>query len=140
MTLSFAMPETGFQLMGDKVYDFDPTKDYYYKPVSQTIEPEYSKAAKRKEWSTFIGYAGQIPHPDTVKLLNYAFIQFIKLMGDEYQDFADKLLDESKPIENQQGGQQMLEQQTGMAPSNQNMIPQSGAEEDTRGMANIGVF
>jgi len=139
MTLSFAMPETGFKLMGDKIFDFDPTKDYYYKPISQTIEPEYSKAAKRKEWSTIIGYAGQIPHPDTVKLLNYAFAQFIKLMGDEYADFADKLLNESKPIENQQG-QQMMEQQTGMAPSNQNMIPMSGQETDARGMANVGIF
>jgi hypothetical protein len=71
-------------------------------------------------------------------MLNYAFVQFVKLMGDEYSDFADKLLDESKPIENQ-GGPGQVEQQ-GMAMSNQNMIPQSGAELDTRGMANIGVF
>lgn len=139
MTFSFAMPETGFQLMGEKIYDFDPSKDYYYKPVSQTIEPEYSKAAKRKEWSTIIGYAAQIPHEDTVKLLNYAFAQFIKLMGDEYQDFADKLLDESKPIQNE-GGTEMVAGQTGMAPSNQNMIPQSTAETDARGIANVGIF
>ena len=139
MTFTFALPETGMKLMGDKIYDFDPTKDYYYKPISQTIEPEYSKAAKRKEWSTIIGYAAQIPHKDTVKLLNYAFSQFIKLMGDEYADFADKLLDESQPIQNE-GGTSMQEGQTGMAPSNQNMIPQSGQETDARGMANIGVF
>ena len=138
MTAVFAMPETGAKLMGDKLYDFDPSKDYFYKPVSQTIEPEYSKAAKRKEWSTLIGYIAQIEHPDRVKLLNYAMIQFIKLMGDEYQDFGDKLLDESQPIQSDSAG--MLEGQTGMVPSNQNMIPQSGMETDARGMANVGTF
>ena len=34
MTGAFAFPETGVKLMGDKVFNFDPAKDYFYKPVS----------------------------------------------------------------------------------------------------------
>ena len=143
MTFMFAKPETGYRLMGEKVYDFDPSKDYWYKPLSQSIEPEYSKAAKRKEWATLIGYTQQLlgVHPDAPKMLNYCYLQFIKLMGDEYANFGTKFLDESKPVAPQGGqGQGMLTGGNGMPMSNQNMIPQSGGELDARGQANIGAF
>lgn len=136
MTFMFAKPETGYRLMGEKVYNFDPSKDYWYKPLSQSIEPEHSKMAKRKEWATLIGYTQQLLgiHPDAPKMLNYCYLQFIKLMGDEYTNFATTFLDENKPITPQGGqGQQMLEGGGGMPMSNQNMIPMSGQEMDTRG-------
>jgi hypothetical protein len=140
MTLQFAKPETGFKLMGDKVYEFNPSKDYYYKPLSQSIEPEHSKLAKRKEWTTLFGYAAQIPHPDAVKMLNYIFGEITKLMGDEYANFNEKMLGESVPIENTQGGGGMQEASGAGAVSNQNLIPMTGAELGTRGIANIGTI
>ena len=136
MTFMFAKPETAYRLMGEKVYNFDPSKDYWYKPLSQSIEPEYSKAAKRKEWTTLFGYAAQLlgVHPDAPKMLNYIYNEFVKLMGDEYANFATTFLDERKPITPQGGqGQQMLAGGGGMPTSNQNMVPMSGAEMDTRG-------
>jgi len=143
MTFMFAKPETGYRLMGEKVYDFDPSKDYWYKPLSQSIEPEHSKAAKRKEWATLFGYAAQLlgVHPDAVKMLNYIYSQYVKLMGDEYSNFATTFLDEKKPVTPQGGqGRQMLESGNTMPMSNQNMIPQTSSEQDARGMANIGNF
>ena len=137
-TYTFAFPETGIKLMGNKVYDFNPSKDYYYKPLSQSIEPEYSKANKRKEWATLFGYAAQIPHPDTVKMINYIFGEYVKLMGDEHVNFADKFLGENQPIQ-QQGGVGAVPNQ-GVPMSNQAGIPQGGMERDARGMANITGF
>jgi hypothetical protein len=138
MTYQFAKPETGIELMGDKVFDFDPQKNYYYKPLSQSIEPEYSKLAKRKEWSTILGYLAQIPHPDTVRAVNYVLGEIFKLMGDEYSNFSDKFYREEIPIQNQQG--QEMVQQGSVPVSNQNLLPMSGAEMGTRGIANIGTF
>jgi len=150
MTWQFAKPETGYKLMGEKVYDFDPGKDYYYKPLSQSIEPEYSKIAKRKEWTTLFGYAAQMAtvHPDGVKMLNYIFSQIAMLMGDEHANFATKFLNEAIPAM-EQGGQQgganggagtmMAGANAGMV-SNQNMLPMTGAEMGTRGIANIGAY
>lgn len=138
MTYVFAFPETGIKLMGDKVYDFDPSKDYYYKPLSQSIEPEYSKANKRKEWMTLFGYAAQIPHPDTVKMINYIFGEIVSLMGDEHVNFADKFLGENQSIQDQGGVGAVPNQDVPM--SNQAGIPQGGMERDARGMANITGF
>ncbi len=132
MTYQFAKPETGFKLMGDKVYDFDPTRNYYYKLVSQTIETEESKMMKRKEWTTILGYVAQIQHPDAVKIINYILTEIIKLMGDEYANFAEKKLAEHVPI--QQG--QIPQAQPGLPesapPSNQSGIPMSAGEQATR--------
>ena len=142
MTFSLAKPQTGLKLMGDKVYNFDPSKDYYYKPLSQTIEPEHSKMAKRKEWSTLLGYVAQIQHPDTVKMFNYILGEFVKLMGDEYENFGDKFLNEQIPIQNQSGGGGvgMLPGGNAAPASNQAGIAMSGPELDARGQANVGVF
>ncbi len=140
MTFRFAKPQTGYALMKDKVYDFDPSREYYYKPVSQSIEPEYSKAAKRKELTTIIGYLAQIAtlHPDGVKALNYALFKFFKLFGDENEDIANMLMNQNVPM--QEGGVGMTETPQTMAGSNQYLLPASGPELDARGMADIRAF
>jgi hypothetical protein len=139
MTAVFAKPETGMQLMGEKVFDFNPDRNYFYKPLSQSIEPEYSKMAKRKEWTTILGYLMQAQHPDAVKMVNYIMGEIVKLMGDEYENFSEKFLDEAQPMQQQEGGVGMV-QQGGMPVSNQNNVPMSGAEMGTRGIADIGTF
>ena len=143
MTWQFAKPETGYRLMGEKVYDFDPALDYYYKPLSQSIEPEYSKLAKRKEWTTLFGYAAQMAqiHPDGIKMVNYIFGQIAMLMGDEHANFANKFLNEAVPAVQEGGGAGAMMPSVSAAPvSNQNLIPMSGTEMGTRGIANIGAY
>jgi hypothetical protein len=133
MTYQYATEDTAYKLMGEKMYDFNPGLDYFYKPLSQSIEPEYSKMAKRKDWATIIGYISNMPpNPKTFALLNYMIGEYIKLMGDEYQNVRTKLLDESAPIESGGGS---TASQGGMPMSNQNMIPMSGAEQTTRGIS-----
>lgn len=118
--------------MGEKVFDFDPSKEYFYTPVSQSIEPEYSKQNKVKLWIQVLGYVSNIPHPDIVNSLNYVMTQIFKYMGDEFVNFGDKLLDPQKPLQ-QAGGQALPEGQAGTPASNQTGIQQSGVEEFTRG-------
>jgi hypothetical protein len=130
MTWTFAKPETGFKLMGDKVYDFDPSKDYYYKPLSQSIETDQSKMMKRKEWTTLLGYIAQMQHPDSVKLVNYILGEIAKLMGDEYVNFIEKQLNENVPI--QQGGQAQPGGGSAIPASNQNAMLMSPSEMSTR--------
>jgi hypothetical protein len=145
MTFAYAKSDTGIELMGEKVYDFDPSKPYYYKPVSQAIEPEYSKIAKRKEWTTLLGYVIQLVgvHPDAVKMVNYIIAEYTKLMGDEQSNVVPMLLGEDEPIA-PQGGAGAPGANIGgaeaMAVSNQAGVPMSGAEMGTRGIANIGAF
>lgn len=102
MTYRFATDKTGFKLMGDKMADFNPSLDFYYTPLSQSIETEASKMTKRREWTQLYQITAQIQHPDTPKRLNQIYGEIVKLMGDEYENVIP--LDEKTPV--QQGGQQ----------------------------------
>jgi len=131
MTYRFAFPETGEKLMGRKVVDFDPTRDYTYKPLSQSIESEQSKMAKIRMWQQVAQMVVQIQHPDTVNMLNYCFGEICKLMGDEYVNFAEAFLGTDVAI---QSSRQMGSQAEGMegTPTNQNMVPMTGQEAYAR--------
>ena len=134
MTLRFAQPETGLKLMGDKVYDFDPTLEYTYKPVSSAVETEHSKFTKFKNLDMMLAKTVQIQHPDAMKLVNKILSDMYRLLGDEYSEYSNALLDESIPIENKAGSQAGP---TGGGPSNQAGIPQSGGEMAAREFANV---
>ena len=85
--------------MGQKVSDFDPTRDYTFKPLSQSIETEQSKMAKVRVWKELTALIIQIQHPDTVSAFNYTFDKICALMGDEYVNFADAFLNPEIPIQ-----------------------------------------
>jgi hypothetical protein len=147
MTYVFAKPETGLKLMGEKVYDFNPGLDYFYKPLSQSIEPEYSRAAKRKEWATIIGYLIQLVavRPDVINLINYSLSEFVKLMGDEFSNVSKVLMNPQQPNLPEatggagvQGPGGVPAMTSSMPVSNQNMTPQTGMEQSARGMAQVG--
>jgi hypothetical protein len=130
MTFKFAQPETAEKLMGDKVFDFDPSKDYYYKPVSASIETEQSKAAKVQKWTQILGPVTQLQHPDTVKIVNYILTQMFTYMGDEFVNFGNQLLNPQEPI--QPGGVGSQPAGQGEVPSNQFGVPQSAGETQAR--------
>lgn len=130
MTHQFAHQDTAFKLMGQKAQNFDPSKDYWYKPVSQSIESEFSKMTKTKNWVQLLGYVTQLGHPDAVKLINFCLRKIFTYMGDEYVNFADSLLDPKKPMVPPGEPNQPTAIDSGM--SNQNMIPQSGMEANVR--------
>jgi len=134
MTFTFAKPETGQKLMGDKVFNFDPSKNYYYKPVSASIETEQSKQMKVGKWQQMLSSVIQIQHPDAVKMANHIMTQIAALLGDEYVNFADNLLNPEQPIDQSGAGSQEAVQ--GQVASNQFGIPQSTGETQTREVAN----
>lgn len=131
MTYQFAQEETGFKLMGDKLEDFDPSLDYFYKPVSQSIESEQSKSAKVQQWTQILGYMTQIVQgrQDGPDVINYILTQIFKYMGDEFANFGNSLLNPQEAI---QGAAGQVEGQ-GIPNSNQNNIPQSPLEQGARG-------
>jgi len=129
MTWSFAEKETAEKLLGAKIDDFDPSKDYFFKPVSQAVESEYSKINKVKMWTQVLGYIVNLRHPDTVKLVNHIMKNIFVYMGDEFVNFANSMLDETKPIEGKGGSAEGSP--TGA--SNQYGIQQSPTETTIRG-------
>ena len=133
MTFSFAFPETGYKLMGEKVYDFNPALDYMFKPLSQSIESEQSKTAKIKIYDQLLMKIAQIQHPDTVLAFNYVFGKMCELMGDEYVNFAKAFLGTDVPIQGK-GTAQGGGEGGGMegAPSNQYQVPMGADEAGAR--------
>jgi hypothetical protein len=120
--------DTALKLFGDKLLDFNPDGDYYWKPVSQSIETEYSKGTKIKQLTNMMGLIVQVPNPKTAQLLNYMTAKALSLMGDEFDVFAKFLLDPNAPLPIP--GQQTPQQ--GQATSNQTGLPQSDIETGAR--------
>lgn len=139
MTYAFAFPQTGERLMGDRIFDFDPSRDYTYKPLSQSIETEQSKMAKVKILDQLLSRIMTVQHPDTVVAFNYIFGKICELLGDEFANFGEAFLGTDVPIigkaglaiQEQQGGGQEQMAMGGM-PSNQYQLPMSPMEGGTR--------
>ena len=132
MTSKFAHPSTGEKLMGDKVYDFDPNGDYIYKPLTQAIETEASKAAKVKTIISMLGYVAPIQNRKIANLVNLMLTRIFETYGDEYEDFKDALLEEDgQPL--QPTGNQGAPAE--MAVSNQNNMAITPSEMRARGDA-----
>ena len=128
MTWQFAKPETGHRLMGDRVFDFNPNYEYWFRPLSQSIETEYSKDNKIQRWTQILTVVMQSGHPEAAKAFNYIMAKIAKLDGDEYEQFAEMFLNPSMPM--QQGGSPA--NTGGPAVSNQNGLPMSIPEQTTR--------
>jgi hypothetical protein len=131
MTHQFAREETAMKLMGQKAYDFDPSKEYWFKPVSQSVENEQSKQNKITKWIQLVGYLTNLQHPDAVKMINYILKQLFTYMGDEFVNFGNVMLNEQQPIQGGSG-----QQEASSTPmTNQSAVPQSVMEQMTRGGA-----
>ena len=129
MTWTFAKPETGEKLMGDKVFDFDPLLNYTYKPLSQSIETDHAKGLKIKNWITILGYVMTGQHPDMVNLVNMIITKIAELMGDEYSAFAHNLLNPDVPLN---PNELQPQEQGGSGASNQFDIQQGATEQGVR--------
>ena len=132
MTKQLAQPETAKKLMGKLRFDFNPKYDIYYKPVSASIDSDNSRNAKMQLWQRNMQIAGSIPHPNSARMVNFAWGKMCELSGDEFDAFKYAFLDENTPI---QHGQQAPQAQ-GEPVSNQNMLPMSSEEQTTREAVN----
>ena len=125
MTYAFARPKTATRLMAESVYDFDPDGEYAYTPVSSNIETEYNKNKKLALIDQMLGRVASVPNPKTPMVLNYLLAKAFELLGSEFPDYKDVLLDTSP--ESQQAAMQGGKN-TGVAMPDQNMSPTSNQE------------
>jgi hypothetical protein len=116
--------------MGDKVYDFDPNGDYIYKPLTQAIETESSKANKVKVYSSLLGYLAPIQNPKIANLVNLLITRIFEAYGDEFEDFKDAMLEENGQALQPTGNQGAP---ADMAVSNQNNMAITPQEMRARG-------
>ena len=131
MTYAFAREETAFKLMGKKIYNFNPEFNYFYKPLSQSIQTEHSKSEKIKLWTGILGYVVNIAHPDATMIFNFIILKISELMGDEYVNVMNMLLSPDQPL--QQGKDQGRCRATGGGAQNQYGQPQGATEQAARG-------
>jgi hypothetical protein len=134
MFAQFAQEETVMKMMGseENLIAFNPNYDYFYKPVTGTIETEYSKANKIREATTLLGYVMQSPNPKAPIVANMLLAEIFETWGKEKEKFVGMLLDEESPVTEQSGPGDV---EGGAAPvSNQNVIPMSGMERNMRGI------
>ena len=132
MTWQFAHEDTALKLFGNEemLLAFEPANDYFYKPITSSIETEYSKEAKIRNLTAIIGYVSQVPNPNTLKVVNMLIADIMDLMGKEIAQYKEMLFDESAPPP-----ESGADQQAGNAvpASNQAGVPQSGQEMAARG-------
>ena len=134
MTYQFAEPETAIELMSDMAYYFDPTKDFWYKPVSSAIEQEYSKQNKIQNTITMLQAVMPVlnGHPDGPRIVNEFVKRVLTLQGEEFEEINAALFGENTPF---QGPGGTPEGGGGPTPvSNQNNVPMSIAEQGARGI------
>jgi hypothetical protein len=133
MTWQHATAQDALELMGqEKVQFFNPLLDYYYKPLSQSIETDSSKNAKVNHWTAILGYVANMQHPNAPNLFNYIISKIATLMGDEYTNLEDKLLDPQQPMQPGESPESPAGQIAGGAPSNQYGAPIEEPEAATR--------
>jgi hypothetical protein len=140
MTWRFASPETAELLMGDRLIAFDPTRsDYWYKPLSQSIETDATRSAKFSKYDLMIQKLAMIlpvtKDPKTIEMMNFIISRQFGLLGDEFDSFSKALLNPKQPIEGQGGGTPPGGGVRGEGPSNQNGVAQSPGEIQTRATA-----
>ena len=134
----FMHPMTALKLLGKEgVMLYDPSCDYTYQPVSSNIEQEHGKIRKMTILDQMMGRVANIPNPKTPMLINKLMVKFFDLLGAEYQDIKDSLLDEGPA--GQQAAVGIAPQDTaagspGDMASNQMGIPASSPEMMARGM------
>ena len=134
MTGQFAQEETALDLLGNEanLMAFNPNYDYHYKPVTGSVETEYSKANKIREATTLLGYVMQSPNPKAAAVANMLLAEIFETWGKEKEKYALALLDDQQPVTEQAGAGDIDAGNAG-ATSNQNVIPMSQLERGARG-------
>jgi hypothetical protein len=139
MSYRFMHPMTALKMIGQEgVMLYDPSNDYTYQPVSSNIEQEHGKMRKLNIIDQALGRLVNIPNPKTPMLINKLMVRFFDLLGAEYQDIEDALLDEGPRGQAAAMGQGPTGTPELGAPidmtSNQQGLPVSSPEADARMM------
>lgn len=137
MTYQFAFESTALKLFGDRetLLAFRPDYEFFYKPVTGAIETEYSKGVKIKENISLIQSLVSLVgiNEGAPQAINMLMSDIFELRGAEKKKYADFLLNPQSLMKEGNAGINTPSPQ-GPAVSNQNQIPMSGIETETRGI------
>jgi hypothetical protein len=124
MAGKFMEPETPMSLIGEEAQFLDLSNPHLgFTPITQSLEPESSKQQNIQSLVQMIPMIMGIPNPNTITLVNHMVSEIFKLMGHEYEQYGDMLLNpavppqmmtppgsptapQSAPMQNQMGGMQ----------------------------------
>lgn len=139
LSYRFMHPQTAWKLLGQEYVEvFDPSSDYVYQPITSNIEQEHGKQKKLSIIDQALGRLVNIPNPKTPVLINLLMVKFFELLGADYQDIKDKLLDEGPVGQQAAMGMTGQDQAAGGPPmdmtSNQQGLPVSSPEMNARQM------
>lgn len=136
----FMLPQTLEKYLGELAEYYNPRREDRFKPVSQSIETEESKQFKIKQYTQLIGLVSSVPNPKTAMVLNYIIGQILELSGGDFKHFKKFMFDESPEsillyqLATGAKPQQAKQPQQSGGPQNQTGLPQTGAEQNARGM------
>ncbi len=95
LSYRFMHPKTALKMLGEEgVMLFDPSSDYTYQPISSNIEQEHGKMRKMQVIDQVLGRLVNVTNPNTPKMINKLMVKFFELLGSEYQDIKEALMDE----------------------------------------------
>lgn len=138
MVYANAEPETLEMLLGDLASVFDPNADYVYVPVSANIEAEHSKGRKVSMYDQIMGRItglAQFKPQQVFEIIAHILAEQTTLLGGDYRKITPLLENLIKaPVQPTQQGVQQTANASPVPMSNQNGVPMSGMEKDTRGM------
>jgi hypothetical protein len=137
------LPETLEDLIGkESALAYNPKRKDKFKPVSQALETEESKAYKLKTWQGMLGMVAPMQNPKTPMVVNYIVGQMIEIMGKNFSHFKKFMFEEDPEtmllytLATGAKGQGSPPAMNPAAPmQNQGQITQGGAEQNTRAMA-----
>jgi hypothetical protein len=140
----FMLPETLQGLIGEDAFAYNPKRKDKFKPVSQALETEESKAYKLRIWDGLIGKFINFPNPKSAAAVNYAMGEMLDLMGGSFKHFKKWMFEEDPntillwQIATGKGNTMGATPPAGptmTVTSNEQGIPQGGAEQMTRMLA-----
>lgn len=136
----FMLPQTLEELLGEYAQFYNPKREDKFKPVSQALETEDSKAVKIRMWDQVLGRVVGFPNPKTPMVVNYIMGQVLELMGGDFKAFKKFMFEEDPKINayyalatgGQMGGMAPTPNAGGGGPQNQTGLPQGQMEQMNR--------
>lgn len=137
----FMLPETLLTLIGDDAYKYNPQRMNRFRPVSQALETEETKAFKMRMIDQIIGRVVNFPNPKTPMVMNYLLGMWLEAAGKNFKHFKKFMFSEDPETNTLYqlatgGGAARMQPAATGAPggqaSNQQGIPQGQAEQNAR--------
>jgi hypothetical protein len=132
----FADPQTFARILGRPFMYSDITEEIYkYVPAASSVKLEHEKRIETTEDIQLMQIVANIPNPKTPAILNRILKNVFR--NRDWEELAEMLDEDYFEPQGDAGNVQMLNRMIEGSPaSNQNKVPMTGQEKQTRGMGN----